>query len=174
MHNVENGVVRVLESALWQKALGLFIFLIMGGISVDLLFAIALPAYPAHFVTKASVVHDPKVVCEALAVLAVGFYIWWGTVRFRIIANDDGITATSGFWTWRVRWKDMHSYRIENLGAKEARWEPVILDADRTVLFKPFICPFLSTSSGDEERARFWQYVMQRIDRKYKQGRIEI
>ncbi|BDI30605.1 hypothetical protein CCAX7_26560 [Capsulimonas corticalis] len=106
--------------------------------------------------------------------MAIGFYIWWGTVRFLIIANEAGITATNGFWTWRVLWKDMHSYRIENLGIKEERWEPVILDADRRVLLKPFICPFFSTRSGDEERARFWQYVMQRIDQKSAHGRMEI
>lgn len=140
------------RSNTWQKSFATLVFVLMASFGIAA--ALAPPGRGG-------------ILC-GLALFAIGFYLWWSTVRCRLYMNDDGVGVTDGFRRRFVRWDEISFYTMEAVGSyRQTLIEPVLFDAHARTVFRP-IAPTVISSAHHEDRALFWRLVTERIDERKK------
>lgn len=85
---------------------------------------------------------------------------------YRLRADELGLTESLGWKETRVFWSDVHSYSMEpGRNHKEAHRyaQPVLRDAQGTVLLRPVYPVLVSDEATLKRRVEFWSFVQSRL-----------
>ena len=151
-----------IRSALWQRLFALVVFGFIGFLGAAAMLKAFLPE-------QVTVIRDNGesaafLFGSGLGVVLLSVYGWRRTERYCLCADEEGITQQTGFGVTRVRWRDVASYRLERVRhSTEHRMEPVLYDSTGRVLLRPVAPMIVGTKRQDRERARFWQFVQDRL-----------
>ena len=150
------------ESAFWQKLLGVFISALLGS------FGLAMIA-KAFFPSLTVLVKDTQSASASMRLLlflmgagifTLGAYPLWDTLRYRMKANREGIYQRTMFGEKSVCWNDVAFYSMEKQKwHQEQLIEPVLRNAEGRELFRAAPHVFVSSSGILRDRQKFWQFV---------------
>lgn len=147
-----------IKSALWQK---IFITLLVFPLEA---FGIA-----AFFQRPLRVGEIAMLLCWFLG----WFAPWWAVMRYSIRTDQTGISQTNGFFRQSIRWDDVVAYYVEPnrryYGQSKQYVEPVMLDAQRKIIFQGFAPILVSTQKEIEHRREFWRFVEDQLQDKHHQ-----
>lgn len=165
----DSQIVMQITGELWQKIAAAFISLLVTTFSIWFTFCVI---WPDRYKSADNLAGKPPeqralwLLCS-IGIGVLGFWIWWATAKYRAYVTDEGVGQTDGFRHVFVPWDRIHSYTMERIPvSRQGFIEPVLRDAQRSVLLRPKLPVIVyTTSHAKEERARFWRYVTNMIDR---------
>ena len=163
MRTSNNCIVEV-KSALWQKIAASIVFAVLsGGSAIGILQTL----FPV-ILSNASVERESNperclTLVGLLVIFAMGFYIWWSSLHYRLCADEEGIMQSDGLRTVRVSWSEVGSYKWRvRRGTSDRYVETVLMGHDGRIIFQPFAHTITSDKAIMRTRKDFWQFVVTR------------
>lgn len=87
------------------------------------------------------------------------------TFGYVLHADAEGVLQSNGFWSKRVRWRDVQGYTMERIpNRRTVLIEPVFRDANGNILFQPQSPLVTSLFKDASTRAVFWSTVLSRVE----------
>lgn len=171
-------MVTEIRSALWQKILASIIFAIIGaGFPLAVLYVLCPnlcspgggPPGTLGSIPGGGIENTQHILIATFIAFAVGFYVWWSTIRYRIYYDSEGIGQTNGFIRSYVKWGQVSSYRMKQIGSyRQSLVEPALYNAGAREIFRPIMPIFILSSQAEDDRAEFWQHVISKLDAQIK------
>lgn len=170
--NPQNVYMAEIHGGLWQKIYAVAVFSILGGLSIATWLSYIFPRvfHATHWLGCHTLQEKILHLACPLIPLAVGFYLLLTTMKYRSYINSEVVGQTNGFRHSFVEWNRINHYTMERIPMRwESLIEPVLRDADGKILMKPMAPVVEHSSTGKEQRARFWRCITDRIDDRQQQ-----